>query len=102
MCGTTFFLVKEALTNALKHSAAKEVQVRAKAAAGALEIIVQDDGRGFDPTQALARGQQHGTGNMRRRAQTIGGTLTLRSAPGHGTTISLRVSLPGEAGLSGA
>ena len=90
-----FLVVKEALTNALKHGRAREVQVRAKASAKSLEIVVQDDGRGFE-VEALppAPGKRHGLGNMRRRAENMGGTLTVESGCGKGTTVTLVVSFP--------
>ena len=90
-----FLVVKEALTNALKHGHAREVRVRAKATARTLEIVVQDDGQGF-VADALppAPGKRHGLGNMRRRAEDMGGTLTVESARGKGTTVRLAVSFP--------
>jgi signal transduction histidine kinase len=90
-----FLVVKEALTNALKHARAREVRVQAKASARTLEIVVQDDGQGFD-AQALPPmpGKRHGLGNMRRRAEDMGGTLAVESAPGKGTTVRLMVSFP--------
>jgi signal transduction histidine kinase len=81
-----FLVVKEALANALKHAAAHEVLIRAKAAGNALEIMVQDDGRGFD-INGQSRG--NGLGNMRRRAQAIGENVTIESRPGQGTTVRL-------------
>jgi len=86
-----FLIVKEALTNALKHAAAGEVQVRAKTTSEGLEIVVQDDGKGFDPAAFAARGKRNGLGNMTQRAQAIGGILTCESGPGKGTTIRLTV-----------
>jgi signal transduction histidine kinase/ligand-binding sensor domain-containing protein len=90
-----FLVVKEALTNALKHAHAREVQVQAQASARTLTIVVQDDGRGFD-AQALAPtpGKRHGLGNMRRRAEDMGGTLVVNSARGTGTTVKLTVNFP--------
>ena len=90
-----FLVVKEALTNALKHGHAREVRVRAKATARTLEIVVQDDGQGFEE-DALppAPGKRHGLGNMRRRAENMGGALTVESARGKGTTVRLVVSFP--------
>jgi signal transduction histidine kinase/ligand-binding sensor domain-containing protein len=85
-----FLVVKEALTNALKHAAAREVRVRAEVTAEALEILVQDDGKGFD-TQRQSRG--HGLDNMRRRAQAMGESVTVESRPGQGTTVRLRLHL---------
>jgi signal transduction histidine kinase len=88
-----FLIVKEALTNALRHAGAKEVRVQAKVSADALEILVQDDGRGFEPSMPPMEGRRHGLGNMHRRAEAIGGTLELQSTPGKGTTVRLAVHL---------
>jgi signal transduction histidine kinase len=87
-----FLIVKEALTNALKHAAASEVRVQAKVPANTLEILVQDDGKGFD-SASLAESTRNGLGNMRRRAEAIGGRLKLQSAPGQGTSVKLSVNL---------
>ena len=81
-----FLVVKEALANALKHAAAREVRIRAEVMGNALEIMVQDDGRGFD-IKGQSRG--NGLGNMRRRAQAVGETVTIESRPGQGTTVRL-------------
>ena len=90
-----FLVVKEALTNALKHSHAREVRVQAKATAKVLEIVVQDDGQGFEAQlPPPAPGKCHGLGNMRRRAEDMGGTLAVESGRGKGTTVRLRVSFP--------
>jgi signal transduction histidine kinase len=89
-----FLVVKEALTNALKHAGAKEVQVRAKATPTTLEIAVEDDGRGFDMPAGSAPGKHNGLGNMRRRADAMGGKLEVDSVRGKGTTVRLTVSFP--------
>ena len=86
-----FLVVKEALTNVLKHSAAPEVIIRAGVDRGTLEISVQDNGRGFAPGSKRIQGQGHG--NMRRRAEATGGTLLIDSSPGNGTRVTLKVSL---------
>jgi signal transduction histidine kinase/ligand-binding sensor domain-containing protein len=91
-----FLVVKEALTNALKHAGAGEVWVQAKTTDNSLEIAVQDDGRGFDPHRPPAPGRQHGLGNMRARAQAMGGNLTVESTPGKGTTVRLTVGFSHE------
>ena len=91
-----FLVVKEALTNALKHAGAKEVQVRAKATPTTLEIAVEDDGRGFDLPTASAPGKHNGLGNMRRRAEAMGGKLEVESVRGQGTTVRLTVSFPAQ------
>jgi signal transduction histidine kinase len=84
-----FLVVKEALTNALKHASAHEVLVRAEATESALEITVQDDGSGFD-TKRQNRG--NGLGNMRRRVQAMGGTVIIESCPGRGTVVRLKLN----------
>lgn len=88
-----FLVIKEALTNALKYAGAREVRVQVNVSGDTLEISIQDDGKGF--TEATPKeGKRHGLGNMRSRAESIGGTLVVQSEPGKGTTISLRVKLP--------
>jgi signal transduction histidine kinase/ligand-binding sensor domain-containing protein len=85
-----FLVVKEALTNASKHARAKEIFVRAEVKDGVLEISVQDDGRGFD-LGIQSRG--NGLGNIRRRAQAVGGQLEIESFPGKGTTVKLTLPI---------
>ena len=87
-----FLVVKEALTNVLKHSGAREVHVQAKAAAHTLEFIVQDDGKGFEPKQAVGNNKRNGLTNMQRRAESMGGKLTVDSTP-RGTTVKLQVTV---------
>ncbi|MFM2082812.1 MAG: hypothetical protein RL380_1503 [Verrucomicrobiota bacterium] len=88
-----FLIVKEALTNAVKHGAPAEVHVHAKLTADTLELVVRDDGQGFDPT-APGEALRNGLGNMKRRAETLAAAFTVASAPGRGTTITLVVQLP--------
>ncbi len=87
-----FLIIKEALTNALKHSAATEALVQAKVEEGSLELTVRDNGRGF----VLARSGEagNGLGNMRRRAEAMGGDLAIETAPGEGAMVRLTVPLP--------
>jgi signal transduction histidine kinase len=89
-----FLIVKEALTNALKHAGAGEVQVQAKVSGSTLEFLVRDDGKGFDVLSS-SEGRRNGLGNMRRRAEAIGGELELQSVAGGGTTVKLSVDLRG-------
>jgi len=84
-----FLVIKEALTNALKHAGAHEVLVRAEATESAIEIVVQDDGKGFDIKR---QNRGNGLGNMRRRVQGMGGTLTIESCPGQGTVVRLKLN----------
>ncbi len=89
-----FLIVKEALTNALKHASAREIRVQAKISAHLLEICIQDDGTGFIPATPRTEGRQHGLINMQRRTEDMGGTLTWESSAEKGTTILLAVPLP--------
>ena len=88
-----FLIVKEALTNALKHSGAHEVQVHAKAGAHAIEIAVEDDGKGFILPGKPASDKRNGLVNMAQRAESIGGRLDLSSIPGRGTTVRFNLNL---------
>jgi hypothetical protein len=89
-----FLVVKEALTNALKHAGAQEVRLHVRASADSLEIQVEDDGCGFEPEVLKAGRRRQGLGNMTRRAEAMGGTLTVESKPGKGAIVRLLVSLP--------
>jgi signal transduction histidine kinase len=86
-----FLVVKEALTNALKHSAAREVIVAVKSSGDGLQIRVHDDGKGFSPSTFSESSTRNGLGNMRRRAESIGADLALESSPGAGATVTLHV-----------
>jgi signal transduction histidine kinase len=87
-----FLIVKEALTNSLKHAKAVEVHVQSKLSGRTLEIVVADDGKGFDPG-SLAEGWRNGMGNMRRRTAAMNAKLDVQSTPGKGTTVTLSVDL---------
>ena len=84
--------VKEALTNALKHSGAQTVRLRLAWNPPGLLITVEDDGAGFELGEETARG--NGLRNQAARMREIGGTVDIKSAPGQGTQVTLRVSLP--------
>jgi signal transduction histidine kinase len=87
-------IAQEALNNALKHAAATSVTVRIQTNARGVTLEVSDDGRGFDPEGVSDEGGM-GLANMRERAERLGGSLVVLSAPGEGTTVrlSLEVSL---------
>jgi len=94
-----FRIVQEALTNVRKHADARRVEISVDLREGALQITVSDDGRGFDaerdPTSAGGAADAwlgYGISAMRDRAAAIGGSLSVTSQPGCGTTVS--VSLP--------
>jgi len=82
-------VIQEALTNVRKHARATRAHVRlASAQPGTLTIVVEDDGRGFDPAAAPAsRDGGYGLQTMRERMQLAGGSLRIDSRPGRGTRV---------------
>jgi two-component system nitrate/nitrite sensor histidine kinase NarX len=80
-------IAQEALNNAVKHAAAGAVTVNLDCTADEVLLRVSDDGHGFDPAQAPDGGL--GLGILRERASEIGAQLTIDSAPGAGTTVTL-------------
>ena len=82
--------VQEALTNIGKYAKASRVTVKLAAAAGHATVEVQDDGVGFDSFGSHIG--RHGLSGMQFRAESLGGFMSVRSAPGEGTT--LRIEFP--------
>jgi len=84
-----YFVVSEALTNAAKHASASSAQVRVRPGNGALHLSVHDDGSGgADPAR--------GTGliGLTDRIQALGGTITIHSPTGQGTTLDVDLPVP--------
>jgi signal transduction histidine kinase len=84
-------VAQEALANTVKHAAAKQVWLSLTRANGHLTLVVADDGQGFDLAEAEAAGH-YGLRGMRERAEMVGGTLHVESAPGQGTRVRLEVA----------
>lgn len=81
-------IMQEALANVRRHSAARNVEVRLRTDVEAILLEVTDDGRGFDPM-----GAQGGVGlvGMRERVEELGGEIEVKSRPGEGTEVTVRV-----------
>lgn len=86
-----FMAVKEATTNALKHSNASEAWLNIALEAEHLTLAFRDNGRGF--AVADADFTRSGLKNMRARLTDVGGQFEMTSQPGHGTTVTLRIHL---------
>jgi signal transduction histidine kinase len=84
-------IAQEALHNALRHASASRVELRLSARADRLVLTVADDGVGFDPSEPGLRSRRLGLTSMEERGQAVGGTLTVVSRPGEGTTVTLEV-----------
>lgn len=81
-------IAQEGVLNAARHADAENIKLRLRVAGSDVELLVSDDGRGFDPLQ-LSRGGM-GLRIMRFRAQLLGGYLSVESRPGAGTTLRCR------------
>lgn len=93
---TAFRIVQEALTNVAKHARPRRVRLEVGDEGDWLEILVQDDGVGFDTARPRAG---FGLSGMRERVALAGGSLELSSAPGRGTRVSARLPRQRELGL---
>ncbi|GMB02247.1 HAMP domain-containing protein [Pelosinus sp. IPA-1] len=89
-------IVQEALTNIAKYSQAQNVSVIITRKSNVLELIIEDDGIGFEVDVLMngnASNNKLGLYGMRERAILVGGTFTIESSPGLGTTIYVRIPL---------
>jgi signal transduction histidine kinase len=84
-------IVQEALTNVVKHASATRVSITLVRKEGFAVVVVEDDGRGFEPGKT--RAGSLGFVGMRERVELVGGRLTVESAPDVGTTIAAEVPL---------
>lgn len=101
-----FLAFEESLNNALRHGHATRVRVRMDVAPSQFEIAIIDNGRGFDSTASAGISEKNATAsvhgrnglqNMRQRLELLGGTCSIQSRVGHGTTVILTVPLAPQA-----
>jgi signal transduction histidine kinase len=83
-------VVQEAMTNVVRHAGASRVDVLVQRSPDRVRVMVEDDGAGFEP-DSVVRGAHLGLLGLAERAEALGGTLTLESTPGAGTTIVVEV-----------
>jgi signal transduction histidine kinase len=93
-------IAREALSNSARYSAATHIRLFLGVREGSLRLVVQDDGRGFDPSGASQPGH-FGLQLMRERAEMAGGVLFVESAPGAGAMVVARVPIEFEHRLQG-
>jgi signal transduction histidine kinase len=86
-------LVQEALTNVVKHAAATSVSIVLTRRGGGIGALIEDDGRGF--AEGEVSPDALGLVGMRERLALLGGTLTIESRPGEGTSLAAYVPVPG-------
>ncbi|GAB4049179.1 tetratricopeptide repeat-containing sensor histidine kinase [Spirosoma litoris] len=84
-----YLIGKEAINNLVKYSGATQATVRFERKSSQLQVVIQDNGRGFDPAQPSER---TGQDSMKQRAKSVGGSLEIQSSPGQGTRLQLVVS----------
>lgn len=94
-----FRIAQEAMNNIARHAKAESVLIQLAPEGRELRIEIEDDGQGFDPAVQPADRPHYGLLGIRERAELLGGTAVLDSAPGQGTRLEIRVPLP--AGSSG-
>jgi len=90
-------IIQEALTNVAKHSRAKRVSIILLRAAAQVQIIIEDDGCGFDtskPRRAADDKGGLGVSGIQERLSVLGGSLDIESAPQQGTTLIARIPVP--------
>jgi signal transduction histidine kinase len=86
---TLYRIAQEALNNVAKHASAQHVDVILERRADTILLIVEDDGRGFEPG---GHGGGFGLVSMRERAALVGASLEIESSPGQGTTVIVRIA----------
>ena len=90
---TVYRFAQEALNNIAKHARADRVDIVLERSDEQVSLIVEDNGIGFNPAEAVTRGGGFGLRGMRERAAIAGAECVIESAPGRGTTVILRVPI---------
>src|SRR5262249_4936338 len=85
-----FLAFKESITNIAKHAAPTNVEIRISFHDGRFRMAITDNGNGFD-RESIRRG--NGLASLAKRASTIGGTCTVTSTPGKGTSVEFCASM---------
>jgi len=86
-------ITREALSNVARHSGASRAEIELRHSEGTLRLVIGDNGRGFDPDVTHSE-EHHGLTNLRARADSLGGALSILSETGAGTRVELELPLP--------
>jgi signal transduction histidine kinase len=97
MCTCVYRVVQESLTNCARHARAKNVHVTLHGSRSRITMTVQDDGIGFDPSNALSRGL--GLIGMEERVRELRGKMAIRSEPNRGTLLEISIPMMQEGAL---
>jgi signal transduction histidine kinase len=91
------WIAREALLNALRHSAASRIEAEIEYSPRKLRVVVRDDGAGIDPkTQRTPRSDHRGLTSMQERAASIGAKVRVWSKRGGGTEVEISLPMPGK------
>ncbi|MCX5440530.1 sensor histidine kinase [Streptomyces sp. NBC_00056] len=93
-------IAQSALANTVRHAGAHRAEITLSFMDTAVALDIVDDGRGFDPASAPAGDGGFGLPAMRSRAESLGGTFTVESAPGQGTAVAITLPLPVVGGVA--
>ncbi|MFC7062460.1 sensor histidine kinase [Halobacillus seohaensis] len=86
-----FRLIQEAVQNAVKHAEAKSIEVKYELSENTTNIVIKDDGKGFDPS--IKKEKSFGLMGMRERVDMVNGELHINSTPGKGTIVTIQLPL---------
>lgn len=86
-------IAQEAINNALRHARASTISVQLCEEDGAIHLMIEDDGKGFDHHKRLDQAKHHGLTNMQERAVIMGGKLAVESDARRGTLVMVEVPL---------
>jgi PAS domain S-box-containing protein len=90
---TCFRIAQEAITNAMRHACARQIDVDLRGEGGGFHLHVRDDGKGFDAECAQSQTAGLGLLGMKERAALVGGRTRITSGPGKGTTVDATLPL---------
>lgn len=94
---TLYRVVQECLANIVKHARASQATITLTREGNAVIALIEDNGQGFDLTEAAGRSNRSvGLSSMRERAAIFGGGAQIESEPGRGTRVEIRIPLPAE------